>query len=146
MKHKFLNKQKAFAIMVITLLVFLVILITISSSGRKKNLVGYANEIVENNTYLDKKKNLLSQIDLSFTTKSSETNQYQIYPQNGKITVTIPELEGTVKIKILDNDKEIYNKIYNHDSDKEDFISVENKLYQLSVVLDGKGEIIIESK
>lgn len=146
MKHKFLNKQKVFAIIFIALLVFVIILIAISSSGRKKHLVGYANEIEENNTYLDKKKNLLSQIDLSFTTQSNETYQYQIHPQNEKITVTIPELEGTAELKILDNDKEIFNKMYNHVSQKEGYITVENKLYQLNVILNGKGEIIIESK
>lgn len=137
MKHKFLNKEKAFVV--------IVVLVKISSLNMKGNHEGYTNEIVENNTYFDKDKDLLNTVHLKFNTNSKENYQYQVYPQNGKMSIAIPELDGIAEIKIYNENKEIYNKEYNMGI-KEDYIKVENKIYFINIALDGKGEVIVESE
>lgn len=145
MKHKFLNKEKASIGIIIVLCIIVVVLVRIGSLDVKGNRVGYTNEIEEDNTYFDKDKNLFSTIHLKFNTNSKENYQYQIYSQKGQMVVAIPELNGIAEIKIYDEEKEIYNKEYNA-AIEEDYITVENKIYYMNIVLDGKGEVIVESK
>lgn len=145
MKHKFLNKEKAFIGIIIVLCIIVVVLVRIGSLDVKGNRVGYTNEIEEDNTYFDKDKNLFSTIHLKFNTNSKENYQYQIYSPKGQMVVAIPELNGIAEIKIYDEEKEIYNKEYNA-AIEEDHITVENKIYYMNIVLDGKGEVIVESK